>query len=190
MKRTMLTGFLLTVSLLLCACGGADSGSSVQSGTEKTSLTTEETTESTTEKTTVKTETTVSATQSTSANLDTTTSTTVPETTENKPSADSVQSIAETIGKSVQITDIQPMAASMIGAEDGISFKADGKKFEVYKFSSGSDKLKEAAGGSLTLSIQGFGDYSTKCTVKNDYVMIYDTPNDAVIEAFKNAITA
>ena len=69
------------------------------------------------------------------------------------------------------------------------TFKVDGNKFEVYKFAPGDAKLKEAESGSLTLNISGFGEYTMKCAVNGNYIMVYSDPDDAVIEAFKSVET-
>jgi predicted small lipoprotein YifL len=93
---------------------------------------------------------------------------------------------AERISEQLEITDIMPMAASMIGAEEGTSFKYNGNKFELYRFNEGDPKLDEAASGSMTLTIEGFGDYEASTSVNGNYIMIYKNPDDTVISAFSS----
>lgn len=90
------------------------------------------------------------------------------------------------IGSQIDITDKSLMAAQMIGAEEGTSFKYNGNKFEIYRFKDGDPKLEEAASGSIMLSIEGFGEYESSASVNNNFIMIYNTPDDTVISAFNS----
>jgi len=90
------------------------------------------------------------------------------------------------IGSQIDITDKSLMAAQMIGAEEGTSFKYNGNKFEIYRFKDGDPKLEEAASGSIMLSIEGFGEYKSSASVNNNFIMIYNTPDDTVISAFNS----
>lgn len=90
------------------------------------------------------------------------------------------------IGSQIDITDKSLMAAQMIGAEEGTSFKYNGNKFEIYRFKDGDPKLEEAASGSIMLTIEGFGEYESSASVNNNFIMIYNTPDDTVISAFNN----
>ncbi|MBP0975264.1 MAG: hypothetical protein J6P20_04295, partial [Oscillospiraceae bacterium] len=151
-----------------------------------TTVTTEHTTESTTSESEKTEETTVLTTSATTTANTTEISTTTPEITTQAAVSDSVATIADEIGKTITITDITAMAGSMIGADEGISFKVDGKKFEIYKFPTGHEKLKEAESGKVTLTLQGFGDFKSLSSVNGDYMMIYSTANDAVVKAFQS----
>lgn len=95
-------------------------------------------------------------------------------------SSEFVDKIAETL----DITDKITMAAEMIGAEDGTSFMYGNNKFEIYKFSDDNPKIEEASTGTLTIQLDGFGNIQTNSSVNGNYVMIYDTPDDDVINAF------
>ena len=88
------------------------------------------------------------------------------------------------IGGVIAITDIEDMAASMIGAEEGTSFKYNGNKFEIYQYKSGDPALAQAETGKMTISIGGFGDFDTFSSVNGNFVMMYDEKDDAVINAF------
>lgn len=90
------------------------------------------------------------------------------------------------IGSQIDITDKSLMAAQMIGAEEGTSFKYNGNKFEIYRFKDGDPKLEEAASGSIMLTIEGFGEYESSASVNNNFIMIYNTPDDTVISAFNS----
>ncbi|HRR77065.1 MAG TPA: DUF5067 domain-containing protein [Ruminococcus sp.] len=90
------------------------------------------------------------------------------------------------IGKSFEIENISQMFAGMIGAEEGTSFKYNDIKFEIYRFKGYEQILKEAAKGSVILQIEGLGEYETLSSVNGCFMMIYDTPDDKIIEAFES----
>lgn len=189
-----IAALLIPCALMLCACGGQSSAAADASSAAESSQITAETTVQTAEETTVgsaKAEETTAPTAESTAS-ETTALTTTEITTASAEIAttitvpDSVVTITNEIAKTVNITDITAMAASMIGGEDGISFKVNGNKFEIYKFSSGHEKLKEAESGKVTLTLQGFGDYESLSAVNGDYMMIYSTADDAVIKAFRS----
>ena len=98
---------------------------------------------------------------------------------------ESTKEYVDYIGQQIEITDVITMAAEMIGAEEGTSFKYNGNKFEIYRFKSDDPKIEQAKSGSLTYTIEGFGEFTSKSSVNGNYVMIYDTPEDKVIEAFE-----
>lgn len=79
------------------------------------------------------------------------------------------------------ITEKVPMAAQMIGGEEGIKYKTDSEKFELYRFNTSSDAYKKAKeNGSLTL--EGFGDFPV--LVNGEYVLLIDNVDQKVIDAF------
>lgn len=98
----------------------------------------------------------------------------------------SSEDYVKSIGEKIKITDKTTMAADMIGAEDGTSFRYNGNKFEVYRFKSGDPKLDDAESGTLVYTLEGFGDFTSNSSVNGEYIMIYDTPEDKVIETFKS----
>ena len=190
--------------MLLSSCGKNESGTASNAETTTTTAQTTETVESTSGTTELTTEATSGTTSETSSEATTSEATPSEAATSSVTDAapdpastaadpapsgetiDSVKKIAEAIGKTINISDVIPMAASMIGAEDGISFKVGGNKFEIYQFAAGHAKLKEAQSGSMVITLEGFGDMTTRCTANGNYVMIYITPDNAVIEAFQN----
>lgn len=122
----------------------------------------------------------------TSISLETTMPTTEEVTEDMKASAPETSAeFVEIIGKDLEITKITTMAAEMIGAEEGTSFRYNDNKFEIYRFKSGDPKIEQAKSGSLTYTVEGFGDMTSKSSVNGDFVMIYGTPEDKVIEAFE-----
>ena len=103
----------------------------------------------------------------------------------------SAKEYAEAIAKKVSITEITEMEYDMIGAVDGIGFMCGDNEFEIYDFSNDKSKLDSAKSGTLTYSLEGFegfGDLSatSSATVNGKYVLLYDTPDENVISAFKS----
>lgn len=88
------------------------------------------------------------------------------------------------ISEQLDVTDISEMQASSIGAIDGTSFTYNGNKFEVYRFDEEHPTLSSAADGTVTLTVAGWGEYSTNSAVNGCFMMIYSTADDAVIQAF------
>lgn len=180
-------------ALMLCACGEASSAGSAlltnvtsESSAGHTVQNTEPTEQSSlTDTTSIADSTTTKESEATVPETTISESETV-ETTTSASGISTVQDVAAEMGKTIQMTDMTVMAASMIGAEEGVSFKVDGKKFEVYKFAPDDSKLKEAESGNLTFTLQGFGELSSKCSVNGVFIMIYRTPDDDVIKAFNN----
>jgi hypothetical protein len=215
MKKRLIL-ILIACTAALCSCGQSADGSTSESTTAET--TTRIIIESTTAASSKAPETTVAEeslfTQTAESSQEATSSESKAETTASSPSsspasttaaaesltsaaetehrestAATSQALAEEIGKCLPITNLIPMAAAMIDAEEGVSFKVDGNKFEIYKYPANDEKLKDAESGSLTVSIQGFGEYTSKCAVNGCFVMIYETENSAVIDAFKKIRT-
>lgn len=77
----------------------------------------------------------------------------------------------------------------MIGAADGVGFKLGEKKYEIYDFSNDPTKLEEASSGSLTLTVEGFGDYTSVALVNAKYVLLYheEDEEDVINQAFLSA---
>lgn len=184
---------LCTMVLLSTICGcssDADTSSSSESSnvsetTSKISVdedTTEENSEFTTEPTTAKA---TEASTETSA-IETTTEATTEASPETQTSITSTSDFVSAIGQQIEITDIIPMAAEMIGAVEGTSFKYNGNKFEIYYYNENDPKLTEASYGTITYTIEGFGDFSLNATVNGNYIMAYDTVDDTVIQTFLN----
>lgn len=175
---------------LFSALFGCSNKSDTNSSTESTiasensfdETTTEESSESTAKTTTAKT---TEATAKTST-IETITEekTEVPD--EPQASIVSTAEFVSAIGQQIEITDIVPMAAEMIGAVEGTSFKYNGNKFEIYRYNENDEKLTEALSGTLTYTIEGFGDFSSNASVNENYVMIYNTADDTVIQTFLN----
>lgn len=99
---------------------------------------------------------------------------------------ESTKEYVDYIGQQIEITDVITMAAEMIGAEEGTSFKYNGNKFEIYRFKAGDPKIDEAKNGSFTITVDGLGEFTTNTSVCGDYIMTYDTPDESVIQAFNN----
>lgn len=183
MKRIIALLSALSLTFGMFSCGeksdsSAPESSSVAETTEK--KTTEEKTEPSTEPSTKPT------TEATSEPItEVTTETTTEAPTEAKilSSSDYVTKI----GESIDITDITTMAASSIGALNGTSFMYNGNKFEIYRFDEEHSTLASAADGTVTINIAGWGEYSTNSSVNGEYMMIYSTVDETVIQAFNNA---
>lgn len=175
MKRMLCVLAALTCIISVTACGSSSSSSE--------SVTTQATTQAvTTGATPTKT---APATTEGATTEATTISTTEEVTEEVKTSAPETSAeFVEIIGKDLEITKITTMAAEMIGAEEGTSFRYNDNKFEIYRFKSGDPKIEQAKSGSMTYTIEGFGELTSKSSVNGDFVMIYDTPEDEVIQAF------
>lgn len=176
MKKLLCTLAVLTCAINLTACGSS-SDSSTSSSTVTTAFTT----------TTVPATTSVNSTTVKTIASTTTAVTTESTTAEEKSTVpNSSSDYVKIIGKDLEITDITKMAAEMIGAEEGTSFMYKGNKFEIYRFKADDPKIEQARSGSLTYNIEGFGEFTSNSSVNNDYVMIYDTPDESVIQAFNN----
>ena len=182
MKKLLCTLAVLTCAINLVSCGSSSSSSE--------SVTTQTTTQTTTNaepQTATPNETVSKTTEATT--IEATTTPTIEETTEASEEQvavpESSNEFVEIIGKDLEITNITEMAAEMIGAEEGTSFKYNGNKFEIYRFKSDDPKIEQAKSGSLSYTIESIGEFTSKSSVNGNYVMIYDTPEDKVIEAFE-----
>lgn len=185
MKKYLSIICSIAMLALLTGCGSSDSSPSspaVSSTTEGTTEATQEKTEITTEKPTEKT-----------TEKNTEKATEAPTESETEPPTEAQIEVSlpqntgdyvDYIGSQIDITDIIPMAAEMIGAEEGTSFKYNGNKFEIYRFKDDDPKIELAKSGSITYTIEGLGDFTSQSAVNGNYMMIYDTPDDAVISAF------
>lgn len=192
MKKYLSIILAASIASSLTGCGNKESsGSSAsESAVETTAVTGEASTEPSSEP---KSETTTQAITTDSTPIEEVTAA-EPETEiategEESPEAKLPETTAEYvefIAEQLEITDILTMAASMIGAAEGTSFKYNGTKFELYRFNEGDPKLDEAASGSMTISIEGFGDYDSLASVNGNYVMLYKTADDVVISAFNS----
>lgn len=96
-----------------------------------------------------------------------------------------VNDAIEEIGKKVTIDKTTDKAADMIGAEYGKGFTVGDKTFEIYYFEDES-KITEAKSGKMTITIESLGDYEVNSVVNQNLVMIYETADDEVINAFKS----
>ena len=94
------------------------------------------------------------------------------------------EDVVKDISKDVDVSEITPLAASMIGADEGIRFVSSGKRYEIYKFPHDSYFITDALDGSAVLSLNTFGDFEMNSSVNGDYVMLYNENDDAVIDAF------
>lgn len=176
MKKFLSTLVATMLAMSMVACDSAENSndssktdvSSQTQSSEITTITTKATT--TTEATT----TTITTTQVTSD---------IPAKTE---SVTNSSEYVNFIGEKISITDITVMAADLIEAVDGTSFKVNGNKFEVYHFADGSAKLTEAASGTLTYNVEGFGEFTLTAIVNGNYVMIFNTPDENVSNAFSS----
>lgn len=184
MKKKYLL-ILAAAAAMLTACGDSDSSSASESKSTTTttaateSVTETETTTTTTAETTAETTTTTEATTTTTAEETTTAATEAP-----AAAPASTEEYVKAIGEKIEITDTLTMAADMIGAVEGTSFKYNGNKFEIYKYNEGDPKLAEAASGSLTYEIEGFGEFTSQTVVNGEYVMLFNTEDSAVTDAF------
>lgn len=189
MKKLLLTSILCMA--ILTGCGGAEqTETAVESTAEsETTITVAETTavpdatETTTQtETTAAEETTITESKIT---VDTTETAEAETVIKIVYSPSPTELAAEEIGEKLEITEKVRMAAEMIGAIEGTSFKYNGKKFEIYKFESGNATLSDAADGTVTINIDGIGAIEMLSAVNGDYAMMYNEPDNAVIDAFK-----
>lgn len=176
MKKNII--FILAAAALLTACGSSESSSKAE--TKSTTAATEIISESVSE-----TETTTTAATTTEE----TTTTTAEETTTEATEAPAVvpastEEYVKAIGEKIEITDTLTMAADMIGAVEGTSFKFNGNKFEIYKYNEGDPKLEAAASGSMTYEIEGFGEFTSQTVVNGEYVMLFQNEDSTVTDAF------
>lgn len=176
MKKNII--FILAAAALLTACGSSESSSKAE--TKSTTAATEIISESVSE-----TETTTTAATTTEE----TTTTTAEETTTEATEAPAVvpastEEYVKAIGEKIEITDTLTMAADMIGAVEGTSFKFNGNKFEIYKYNEGDPKLEAAAAGSMTYEIEGFGEFTSQTVVNGEYVMLFQNEDSTVTDAF------
>lgn len=177
MKKFLSALVATMLAMSMAACGNAEnskdsSKSDVSSRTESSEITTTTTTKA-----------------ATTTKATTTTITTTQVTSDIPAKSDSISNSSEFvnfIGEKISITDITVMAADLIEAVDGTSFKVNGNKFEVYHFADGSAKLTEAASGTLTYNVEGFGEFTLTAIVNGNYVMIFNTPDENVSNAFSS----
>lgn len=97
---------------------------------------------------------------------------------------ETAESLAKSIADKVGGTDVIDTAAELIGATEGASFKLDGKKFEIYKFTDKA-KLEEAKSGKMKISIPLFGDFVINTVVNGSFVLMFETENSKVTNEFK-----
>lgn len=105
-----------------------------------------------------------------------------------KSGVTNTEEYVEAIGAEFPITDVTRMAAEMIGAEEGTSFKYMGNKFEIYKYADGASELKEASSGSLTYELDGLGEFTSSTVVNGNYMLMFSTDinkDTVVAEVFK-----
>lgn len=185
---------ILCTFVLLSTLCGCSNDSDISSSSESSNVsesaseitvdedTSEESSEFTTEPTTAKT----TETPTEPPDIETTTGETTEVPPEPQTLITSTADIVSAIGQQIEVTDIIPMAAEIIGAVEGTSFKYNGNKFEIYRYNENDPKLTEASSGTITYTIEGFGDFSSNATVNGNCVMIYDTVDDTVIQTFLN----
>lgn len=182
MKKNII--FILAAAALLTACGSSESSSKAE--TKSTTTLTETVSESVSE---AEITTTAATTTEEITTTEETTTTTAEETTTEATEAPAVvpastEEYVKAIGEKIEITDTLTMAADMIGAVEGTSFKVNGNKFEIYKYNEGDPKLEAAASGSMTYEIEGFGEFTSQTVVNGEYVMLFNTEDSAVTDAF------
>lgn len=124
--------------------------------------------------------------ESTATTKVTTKSTTKASKSTEKTTISSAEEYANAIAEKVSITGITPKAYEMIGAVDGIGFKHGDKKFEIYDFSNDKSKLDSAKSGTITYTLEGFGEFTSTAAVNGTYVLLYSEKDTDVINAFLN----
>ena len=185
MKRRHIA-MLCAAGMLLTGCGGGKSDESAAESTAAMETTTAVVV--TTTETTTGTDTTTATTETTTQAAETTTVTTTDalDFDMGYDTARPTESAVLAIGDILDITEITRMAADMIGAVDGTSFKYNGNKFEIYKYDNGAVAIADASDGTMTITIDGFAPMETASAVNGDYVMIYNEADAAVIDAFNS----
>ena len=183
MKKNII--FILVAAALLTACGSSESSSKAE--TKPTTTLIETVSESVSEAET--TTTAATTTEEITTTTEETTTTTAEETTTEATEAPAVvpastEEYVKAIGEKIEITDTLTMAADMIGAVEGTSFKFNGNKFEIYKYNEGDPKLEAAAAGSMTYEIEGFGEFTSQTVVNGEYVMLFQNEDSTVTDAF------
>lgn len=167
-KKLLSTLAALVITLSMVSCGSNDNSTNSSSTSSTTTTTTTAETTTTTKPTTTTTTTQSTTTKKTNDILDTDT-------------------FVDEIEKKISISDKSPKLGSMIGAEDkGTAFKYNGNSFELYRFPDGSSELEKAATGKYSFNIEGFGDFTMNSSVNKNFVLLYETPNDEVIDVFKS----
>lgn len=184
MKKLIVSIISLSLACGMAACGNSDSSTTSSNATTTTTMTTTTAKSEmvTTTDTTTTTETETVSQESTTTTTEATT--TAETTTQNNISINDTNEYVNAIGTKLEITDITKMAAEMIDAEDGTSFKYNGNKFEIYKFSDGNPKLEEAKSGSISYTLEGLGDFTSTTVVNGNYVMLFKTEDSTVIDEF------
>ena len=169
MKKTLSMLVALVITLSMVACGSSDKNTDSASQNSNSNSFTSTTTTTTTAKPT------------------TTTTTTQSTTTKKTNDILDTDTFVDEIEKKISISDKSPKLGSMIGAEDkGTAFKYNGNSFELYRFPDGSSELEKAATGKYSFNIEGFGDFTMNSSVNKNFVLLYETPNDEVIDVFKS----
>lgn len=182
MKKIICTlaTFLFTASLFSCGSGNNEPSSKAD----------ETTTIASTEASTVTTTSTITTTATTSTTAITTTTEIVTTIAETEPPAinsiSTSQEYVEEIDKILSLDSTQDKIGSMIGAIDGYSFKYQDLSFEIYKYETGARELSDGVSGTITLTVEGFGDFTRSSVVNGNYLMIFEEANDDVINAFKS----
>ena len=177
MKKNII--FILAAAALLTACGSSESSSKAETKPTTTLIETVSKSVSEAETTTTAATTTEEITTTTTAEETTTEATEAPAVV---PA--STEEYVKAIGEKIEITDTLTMAADMIGAVEGTSFKFNGNKFEIYKYNEGDPKLEAAASGSMTYEIEGFGEFTSQTVVNGEYVMLFQNEDSTVTDAF------
>lgn len=189
---------LLAAAMLLTGCGSSDDDSSKASSTSSTATTTtaEVTTttaeEASTADTTTTTEAAATTTETTTTEATTTTTTAPATTTTAKPEdwMAAVKSVDEYLAKmtGIEVTDTVDKMGNLIGADArGLSFKANGKTFEMYMFPDGSPEIDKASTGTYTFVIKGFEDFgeiTMSSAVNGNFVLLFNENDDAVVKEF------
>ena len=127
-------------------------------------------------------------TKTTSSIVDKKTSSTVDSTETKSSQTDQTESktalsIATTITNKLKGEKATSMAAEMIGAKDGASFKYNGQKYEIYLFDDKA-KIDQAKTGKFKFTLEGFGEFEMVSFVNGEYVMLCDKPEQKVIDEF------
>lgn len=80
-----------------------------------------------------------------------------------------------------EISEETEMAASMIGAKNGIKYKTDKGSLEFYEFDKTSEAYKKAESDGL-ITLEGFGDF--EIAVNNGFAMMKTEYNDEAVKLF------
>ena len=179
--------------MLLAGCGSSDNDSSKAGSTSSATTTTiAEATTTTAEEAGAADTTTTAETAATTTEATTTTTTTPTTTTTAKPEDQmaTIKSVDEYLAKmtGIEITDTGDKMGDLIGADArGLSFKANGKTFELYMFPDGSPEIAKAETGTYSFILKGyeaFGEITMNSAVNGNFVMLCNEQDDAVVNEF------